>query len=316
MKDYLSELPLQSSSEATKQYASQQQMLSLKYISLLLVGKLLKSIGIFLAYDLLKRIHLVQLLFYSLVVASCVFVLLQRPFGSSSPTTKRLSRFQYVRLIKYSLFHTAIELMWLFGLTLCGPFRSTLLFEQSPVVIICALKALFLSQTNPARTRGVLVLFTAILILFAFDYDHISRRVEHAADAGTSSATHGIFSHIFSFFISWLDISDHKGGVILLIVALLLQIGFSHSSFTRVLLTDVGGVKRLKALTTVISAILIAPWAIFNIFSHVIASLEKDINIRKLRSLISNFQYNIGILVRISRFKFLHFIGLQKISKF
>lgn len=87
-------------------------------------------------------------------------------------------------------------------------------------------------------------------------------------DAGQNQQ-HGIFSYIFSFFISWLDISDHKGGVLLLVIALFIQIGFDHSSFARVLLTDVGGPKRLKALSTVFSTVIIAPWAIFNIFAHV-----------------------------------------------
>ena len=172
----MSELPLQSAdgrNEANKSYSSST---SLKYLVILLIGKLFKALGIFLVYDLLKRIHLIQLLFFSLAVASVFYVLLQRPF-SSGGGNKRLSKFQYVRLFKYSLVHTSVELMWLFGLTLCGPFRTTLIFEQSPFVIICALKAFFLSQTNPARTRGVLVLLFATLILLAFDYDHISGRV-------------------------------------------------------------------------------------------------------------------------------------------
>lgn len=187
MKDYLSE----SSSGVEPLSSKSVSGSSAKYLSLLLVGKLLKSLGIFLAYDLLKRIHLVQLLFFSLCVSSVLYVLAQRPFRSVAATAgnKRLGRFQYMRLAKYAFVQTAVELMWLFGLTLCGPLRTTLLFEQSEFVIICALKALFLSQTNPARTRGVLVLFTATLILFAFDFDHISRRVSQ------------VFSFFFCFFL-------------------------------------------------------------------------------------------------------------------
>ncbi len=37
--------------------------------------------------------------------------------------------------------------------------------------MLCALKAVFLSQTTPARTRGVVLLVVATLILLAFDYD-------------------------------------------------------------------------------------------------------------------------------------------------
>lgn len=175
MKDYFGGMPLQPGVESS---SKQHYRSSTKYLLLLLIGKLFKSIGIFLAYDLLKNIHIIQLLFYSLCVASPIFLMLQSPFTTNS--TKRLGKFQYTRLIKYTLVHTFIELMWLFGLTLCGPFRTTLLFEQSQFVVICALRTIFLSpspQTSPSRTRGVVVLFTATLIIFGFDFDHINRRV-------------------------------------------------------------------------------------------------------------------------------------------
>jgi zinc transporter 5/7 len=164
------------------------------FLILLLVSKFFKSFGIYLCYDLLKQIHLVQLLFYTLLVASIFYIILQKPFSSSvsasqqsaaksavnattASSNKRLNKFQYLRLFKYSLFQTFIKLLWLFGLTQCGPLRTTLIFEQSEFVVLCALKAIFLSQTNPSRSRGVIVLLIATLILFAFDYDDISNKV-------------------------------------------------------------------------------------------------------------------------------------------
>jgi zinc transporter 5/7 len=162
-----------------------------QFLILILISKFLKSFGIYLCYDLLKQIHLVQLLFFSLSVASLFFILLQKPFSysvttiqqqqakssSNLPVNKKLNKFQYLRLFKYSLFQTFIKLLWLFGLTQCGPLRTTLIFEQSEFVVLCALKAIFLSQTNPSRSRGVLVLLTATLILLVFDNDHSMHRV-------------------------------------------------------------------------------------------------------------------------------------------
>ena len=163
-----------------------------QFLVLLLISKFLKSFGIYLCYDLLKQIHLVQLLFFSLFIASLFFLLLQKPFSSSSASSKKsvahqsqpsnvgvkkLNKFQYLRLVKYSLFQTFIKLLWLFGLTQCGPLRTTLIFEQSEFVVLCALKAIFLSQTNPSRSRGVIVLLTATLILLAFDNDEITKTV-------------------------------------------------------------------------------------------------------------------------------------------
>jgi zinc transporter 5/7 len=238
-----------------------------KFLILLFIGKFLKSFGIYLCYDLLKQIHLVQLLFFALLAASFVYVLLQRPFAAN----KKANKLQFIRLLKYSLFQTFIKLLWLFGLTQCGPLRSTLIFEQSEFVVLCALKAIFLSQTYPARSRGVIVLLIATLILLAFDADHTAPQILSDHPEGRH---HGIISHIFYFFISLFDVSDHKGGVLLLVSALFMQIAFNNSSLSRLLLTDIGGAKRLKALSTIVSTVLLAPWAIFNLFSSVSSTLR------------------------------------------
>lgn len=78
---------------------------------------------------------------------------------------------------------------------------------------------------------------------------------------------HGIISHIFYFFISFFDVSDHKAGVILLVGALFLHSGFNQSSLSKTLVSDVGGQKRLRALSACFSVVILAPWAIFNLFT-------------------------------------------------
>lgn len=147
-----------------------------QFLILLFVSKCLKSFGIYLCYDLLKHIHVVQLLFYASLIASLFYLFLQKPFSShNSPQPqahlKRLNKFQYFRIFKYSFMQTIIRVLFLFGLTQCGPLRTTLIFEQSEFVVICALKALCLSQTNPSRTRGVCFLLIATIVLLAFDND-------------------------------------------------------------------------------------------------------------------------------------------------
>lgn len=113
-----------------------------QFLVILLIAKFFKSSGIYLFYDLLKHIHIVQLLFYVTLVASIFFIILQKPFShnksgyepvhaSKSNQPKRISRLQYVKIFKYSFFQTLIRLIWLFGLTQCGPLRTTLIFEQS-----------------------------------------------------------------------------------------------------------------------------------------------------------------------------------------
>lgn len=147
-----------------------------QFLILLLVAKCFKSFGIYIGYDLLKHLHVVQLLFYTSLIASIFFIILQKPFNISN-SSKRLNKFQYYRIFKYSFVLTLIKILYFFGLSQCGPLRTTLLFEQSEFVIICALKALFLSQTNPSRTRGVCLLIVATIILLAFDSDSLNTNV-------------------------------------------------------------------------------------------------------------------------------------------
>lgn len=235
-------------------------------LTVLLISKFFKSFGIYLCYDLLKHIHIVQLLFFSLVIAALSYLLLQRPFSNSATSKKStvLNKVQYIRLFKYSIFQVFIKLLWLLGLIQCGPLRTTLIFEQSEFVVLCAIKAVFLSQTNPSRTRGVFLLLIGTLVLFAFDHDRLQTPQDHP------EGHHGIISHLFYVLISWFQVTDHKAGIFLLAIALFLQIGFNHSSLTKILITDLGGHKRLKALSTVFSAVIIAPWAIFNLFTSLI----------------------------------------------
>jgi len=64
-------------------------------------------------------------------------------------------------------------------------------------------------------------------------------------------------------------VSDHKAGVLLLLAALLLRVAFNQSSLARVVITEVGGSKRLRALSICFSTVILAPWAFFNLFSSV-----------------------------------------------
>lgn len=241
-----------------------------QFLFILLVAKFLKSSGIYLFYDLLKHIHIVQLLFFTSLIAAVFFVILQKPF-SSSGHNKRLNRQQYIKIFKYSFIQTAIKILWLFGLTQCGPLRTTLIFEQSEVVILCALKAVFMSQSSPTRSRGVIFLIAATLTLLAFDYDDVIQNVKSKGEAQQNGQQHhGILSYAFTFFISWFQVSDHKAGVLLLVSALFIQTGFNQSSMTKVLISDVGGNKRLKALSLCVSTLILSPWAFFNLFSNII----------------------------------------------
>ena len=61
--------------------------------------------------------------------------------------------------------------------------------------------------------------------------------------------------------LSWTDISDHKGGVVILATLLLLAQG-GVAWYGRKVGVAVGGAKRLQALSSLVGMVALTPWAI------------------------------------------------------
>ncbi|XP_071488733.1 proton-coupled zinc antiporter SLC30A5-like [Diadema antillarum] len=228
------------------------------YIILLLVTKCLQALGIFISYDVLKLVHLVIFVFIIKAGSGAVLCVLQRPLSSG----RRLTKHQWIRVTRHAIFQTCISVLWIFGLTLCGPLRTILLFEHSDIVVSGFVAALFTSRGGgPSRTRGGFMFLVAILCLLLFDVDLQQTQEEHPEGPHRSAIT-----HIFYRAISWLGVSDHKGGVILLVALLFVKVAFKNTS--RKLSVDVGGTKRLHALSTIVSAVVLLPWTLIHLFVH------------------------------------------------
>ncbi|RUS79405.1 hypothetical protein EGW08_012818 [Elysia chlorotica] len=226
------------------------------YVVLLIVSKLLKGIGLFIAYDLLKLIPSVVFLFLLKFGTSVPFIFLQKPF-SSGP---RLSKHQWFRIWRHAVLGTVISFLWIFGLTLCGPLRAILLFEHNELVVIAAATALFSSNVGggPAKARGAIFFLVAVISLLIFDHDE---KLEHEG----SEIHHNIFTHFFKNGVDILGWSDHKGGVLLLFITLCLHSGYNSAA--KKLSVEIGGAKRLHSLSTVAQAGVLWPWAFFVFFS-------------------------------------------------
>eukprot|EP00069_Balaena_mysticetus_P015690 bmy_09378T0 len=205
-----------------------------KYIVLLCVTKFLKAVGLFESYDLLKVVHIVQF----------IFIL-------------KLGIPKWIRIFKHAVAGCIISLLWFFGLTLCGPLRTLLLFEHSDIVVISLLSVLFTSSGGgPAKTRGAAFFIIAVICLLLFDNDDLmAKMAEHPEGHHDSALTHMLYTAI-----AFLGVADHKGGVLLLVLALCCKVGFHTAS--RKLSIDVGGTKRLQALSHLVSVLLLCPWVI------------------------------------------------------
>ncbi|XP_051907058.1 proton-coupled zinc antiporter SLC30A5 [Hippocampus zosterae] len=224
-----------------------------RYIVLLVISKILKALGIFESYDILKVVHIVQFIFILKLGSAVILLVFQKPFSSGKIISKR----QWIKLLKHSVFSCIISLLGFFGLTLCGPLRTLLLFEHSDVVVIALLGVLFTSSGGgPAKTRGAALFIIAVICLLLFDNDDLmAKMAEHPEGHHDSALTHFLYTAI-----AFLGVADHKGGVVLLVVSLCLKVGFHTAS--RKLSVEVGGAKRLYALDNLVSAAVLLPWVI------------------------------------------------------
>ncbi|KAM4878883.1 proton-coupled zinc antiporter SLC30A5 isoform 9-T12 [Sylvia borin] len=244
-----------------------------RYIVLLCFAKVLKAVGLFESYDLLKVVHLVQFIFVVQLGSAFFMVLFQKPFSSGKVVTKR----QWIKIFKHAVVGCIISLLWFFGLTLCGPLRTLLLFEHSDVVVLSLLSVLFTSSGGgPAKTRGAAFFIIAIICLLLFDNDDLMAKIaEHPEGHHDSALTHVLYT-----IIAFLGVADHKGGVLLLVLALCCKVGFHMAS--RKLSVDVGGAKRLQALSHLVSVLLLCPWVI-------VLSLTTESKVESWSSLIMPF---------------------------
>uniref|UniRef100_A0A3B3WED4 Zinc transporter n=1 Tax=Poecilia mexicana TaxID=48701 RepID=A0A3B3WED4_9TELE len=178
-----------------------------RYIILLILSKILKALGIFESYDILKVVHIVQFIFILKLGSAVILLVFQKPFSSGKAVSKR----QWIKLVKHAVFSCVISLLGFFGLTLCGPLRTLLLFEHSDVVVVALLGVLFTnSGGGPSKTRGAAFFIIAVICLLLFDNDHLMAKMgDHHPEGHHDSA----LTHFLYTAISLLGVADHKSKV-------------------------------------------------------------------------------------------------------
>ena len=189
----------------------------------------------------------------------------QKPFTSGP----RLAPRDWASVLKHAVLATLSTLLWFYGLTLCGPLRTVLVSEHPPGALVVGALALFCQGRKgasvPARTRGAFFFLLGTLALLLIDHDDNTEhhRAYHVQHRDSHQEIHTVFTHMFS----WTDISDHKGGVVILAVILLGGAGIGWYGRRVAAGTKVGGAKRLFALSTLFSTVMLSPWACYHYFS-------------------------------------------------
>ncbi|KAI4816410.1 hypothetical protein KUCAC02_008737 [Chaenocephalus aceratus] len=128
-----------------------------RYIVLLIVTKVLKALGIFESYDILKVVHIVQFIFI-LKLGSAVILRLKKTMD------------KVTEACRFQLHHFPPGLL---GLTLCGPLRTLLLFEHSDA-----------QGGGPSKTRGAALFIIAVICLLLFDNDDLMAKMAEHPEGG------------------------------------------------------------------------------------------------------------------------------------
>uniref|UniRef100_A0A8C5JYL2 Zinc transporter n=1 Tax=Jaculus jaculus TaxID=51337 RepID=A0A8C5JYL2_JACJA len=218
---------------------------------LLCFTKVLKAVGLFESYDLLKAVHLVQFIFILKLGTAFFMVLFQKPFSSGKTITKH----QWIKIFKHAVAGCIISLLWFFGLTLLKMHALIFIFHLNVhFYILCSI--CILSHQAGEMTRGAAFFIIAVICLLLFDNDDLmAKMAEHPEGRHDSALTHMLYTAI-----AFLGVADHKGGVLLLVLALCCKVGFHTAS--RKLALDVGGAKRLQSLSQLVSVLLLCPWVV------------------------------------------------------
>ncbi|KAK3744107.1 hypothetical protein QZH41_016800 [Actinostola sp. cb2023] len=234
------------------------------YVVALFIAKFLHSFGIFVAYEQLKIFRITQFLFIVRLFSSIILVLLQKPISSG----KKITANQWYRICRHAVFSTIIALIWLQGLTLCGALRTVLLFEHGELTVLGALGVLcHTGVAGPSKVRGTVLFFLGFIALLLFDNDTPHDHAAHNEGSGQSR-----WMHWYYHILSMLGLPDHQGGLILLLLGLLLNV--AHGNFSRKLAVEIGGSKRLTALSTNVSCILLIPMAIISYYHQMFTGVE------------------------------------------
>lgn len=85
--------------------------------------------------------------------AGGIFVFIQKPLSIGHS----LIQAQWLRVTQFSLLRTLQSVLWFYGLSLCGPFRTILVTQHYDFAVITGVGALFTGRYSVSNT-----LFTAL----------------------------------------------------------------------------------------------------------------------------------------------------------
>ena len=211
-----------------------------KFILIIAFVKFLKCLSIYESYDLLGYNSVFHFLYFVKLFSTVIFILMKRSLIKSMFV---MSKKSLAKVVQLSILCITIEFMYLFGLTICGPIHSILVYEHSAQILVAIFSGI-LSKSNYTRTRGSILFFLGVVTLFLFDsgLDNLNDSVDNQKE-----------KNWFYFF----GITKRKSGILLLLLVLFFKI--IHYKFSKKLAAQLGGPIKLNMYSSLMITFLLTP---------------------------------------------------------
>ena len=222
------------------------------YLLMLLFSKLFFVSGTFVSFDILQSSSLIQVISTQLMCSAVLYMLLHQPSNVLRTITKQ----NLIKVIFNGIWHACIMLIWGTGLRLVGPIRAVLLFDHHETVVIGCISYL-IAGNDKNKSRGAMLFLAGLIMLLFLDNDS-------ALDHHIESNEEGLLAHALYAMFDQLGVPDHKHGVLVLILALVLSA--LQRSYQKKLAVETGGNKKLHTLTVLVSGCLLFVPTLYQFF--------------------------------------------------
>eukprot|EP01113_Clastostelium_recurvatum_P004762 TRINITY_DN120_c0_g2_i1.p1 TRINITY_DN120_c0_g2~~TRINITY_DN120_c0_g2_i1.p1 ORF type:complete len:565 (-),score=135.75 TRINITY_DN120_c0_g2_i1:1122-2816(-) len=267
----------------------------------LLMAKAARASGLFAAFEWLHIMPVSLYCFFVLGGSSVFFLIFQRPWhGRKSITSK-----QWMRIGFYSFIILLQTMLWNVGLKYYGPIRTILSADYSDLMVYHIMGAVLGRKSLGAgKLQGAIAAGVGYLVLYLFGVSITPKYAALDMDA--------------TFAIGPFGVSNERIGGICLGLAVGLTI--LSKNIARRLCGDIGGTKRLHALSTTTASLMLLPFAlyymIFGVGKYANSTVAFELSLSTLLSLftISLFVYVVDYYVETIAFQQLDVSAVAKVS--
>jgi len=118
----------------------------------------------------------------------------QKPLTSGHQLTES----QWLQTLYLAVGQVLVSVLWLYGISLSGPFRAILVCEQYDIAVVAGFVALTSGEGGGLALRGAVAFIIGLLVLIFLDHDEGSQHpgMDHVSSGGslTGLADHKVSS--------------------------------------------------------------------------------------------------------------------------